>query len=157
MSKKQKICVIGGAGYVGLVTGLGLSEIGHEVINVDVSQERVAQLNAGTSPIYEEGIDLVLSRNLDRGRIKFSTDLKSSVEDSQVIFIAVGTPSLQNGEIDLSQIMEVANQLRWYTNEYKVIAIKSTIPVGSTRLIGQQCHGLRSSASPLHCGFGSCP
>ncbi|MBH52070.1 MAG: UDP-glucose 6-dehydrogenase [Chloroflexi bacterium] len=135
MSKKQKICVIGGAGYVGLVTGLGLSEIGHEVINVDVSQERVAQLNAGTSPIYEEGIDLVLSRNLDRGRIKFSTDLKSSVEDSQVIFIAVGTPSLQNGEIDLSQIMEVANQLRWCINKYKVIAIKSTIPVGSTRLI----------------------
>ena len=135
MNKPQKICVIGGSGYVGLVTGLGLSEIGHEVINVDIDQDRVDQLNAGKSPIYESGIDLVLRRNLDNRRIRFSTDLQSSVKDSQIVFIAVGTPSLPNGKIDLSQIMEVANQLRLCTNEYKVIAIKSTVPVGTTRLI----------------------
>ena len=117
------------------MTGLGLSEIGHEVINVDIDRDRVDQLNAGKSPIYESGIDLVLRRNLDNRRIRFSTDLQSSVKDSQIVFIAVGTPSLPNGEIDLSQIMEVANQLRLCTNEYKVIAIKSTVPVGATRLI----------------------
>ena len=135
MSYPINICVIGGAGYVGLVTGLGFSEIGHQVINVDVSQDRVDQLNAGKSPIYEEGIDHILRRNLNSGRIRFSTDLQSSVLNSQVVFIAVGTPSLPNGQIDLSQILEVANQLRWCMNEYKVITIKSTVPVGTTGLI----------------------
>jgi len=135
LNTTYKICVIGGAGYVGLVTGLGLSELGHHVINVDVDQRSVNQLNAGESPIYEEGIDLVLRRNLGSGRIKFSTDLKSSVEDSLVVFIAVGTPSLPNGKIDLSQVMEVASQLRFCMNEYKVIVIKSTVLVGTTALI----------------------
>ncbi len=135
MNKPQKICVIGGSGYVGLVTGLGLSEIGHEVVNVDIDRDKVDQLNAGKAPIYESGIDVVLSRNLHNGRLKFSDDLKSSVESSQVVFVTVGTPSLKNGQIDLSQIIEVANQLSLCLNEYKIIVIKSTIPVGTIELI----------------------
>ena len=135
MNKPQKICVIGGSGYVGLVTGLGLSEIGHEVVNVDIDQEKVDQLNAGKSPIYESGIDVVLRRNLHNGRLKFSTDIQSSVKNSQVVFVTVGTPSLKNGQIDLSQIIEVANQISLCLNEYRIIVIKSTIPVGTMELI----------------------
>lgn len=131
----NNICVIGGAGYVGLVTGLGFSEIGHHVVGVDICQDRVDQLNAGISPIYEEEIDSVLRRNLDSGRIRFSTDLQSAVKSSQIVFIAVGTPSLPSGEIDLSQVLEAANSLRFCINEYKVIAIKSTVPVGTIGLI----------------------
>tara|TARA_Y100000588_G_scaffold389538_1_gene492447 strand:+ start:752 stop:2116 length:1365 start_codon:yes stop_codon:yes gene_type:complete len=135
MNKPQKICVIGGSGYVGLITGLGLSEIGHEVVNVDIDRARVDQLNAGKSPIYESGIDVVLRRNLHNGRLRFSTDLQSSVKNSQVVFVTVGTPSLKNGQIDLSQIIEVANQISSGLNEYKIIVIKSTIPVGTIELI----------------------
>tara|TARA_B100000029_G_scaffold515672_1_gene623901 strand:+ start:2909 stop:4279 length:1371 start_codon:yes stop_codon:yes gene_type:complete len=135
MNEPQKICVIGGSGYVGLVTGLGLSEIGHEVINVDIDRVKVDQLKAGKSPIYESGIDLVLRRNLNNGRLQFSTDLQSSVKRSRVVFITVGTPSLKNGQIDLSQVIEVANQLSQCLNEYRIIVIKSTVPVGTTELI----------------------
>lgn len=131
----NQICVIGGAGYVGLVTGLGLSEIGHQVINVDVRQDQIDKLNAGKSHIYEEGILPILRRNLNSGKLRFSTDLVSSAKDSQIVFITVGTPSSPTGKIDLSQIIEVANQLRLCMNEYKVIVIKSTVPVGTTELI----------------------
>lgn len=129
------ISVIGGTGYVGLVTGLGLSEIGHQVTNIDIDQDQVNQLNSGNCPIYEEGINPVLKRNLASGRLKFSTDLESSIKGSHVVFIAVGTPSLPNGNIDLSQITEVANQLRLCIDTYKVIVIKSTVPAGATKLI----------------------
>ena len=123
MDKSTHICIIGGAGYVRLVTGLGLSEIGHQVINVDLNQDRVDQLNTGVSPIYEHGIDHLLKRNLRNGRLRFSTDLESSIQDSQVVFIAVGTPSQPSGEIDLSQIVEVANHLRLCMNEYKILSL----------------------------------
>jgi UDPglucose 6-dehydrogenase len=102
------ICVVGGAGYVGLVTGLGFAEIGNNVINVDIDQKRIHRLQNGGSPIYEEGILPVLRRNLDAGRIQVSSDLRSAVASSQVIFIAVGTPSREDGQADLSQVIQVA-------------------------------------------------
>tara|TARA_B100000029_G_scaffold305982_1_gene298859 strand:- start:2445 stop:3812 length:1368 start_codon:yes stop_codon:yes gene_type:complete len=131
----SKICVIGGGGFVGLVTSLGLSEIGHEVISVDVDPNKIDQLNAGKSPIYEYGVDLVLNRNLHNGRLKFSTDLQSSVKSSRVVFVTVGTPSLESGQIDLSQVIEASNQLSICLDEYRIIVIKSTVPVGTTDLI----------------------
>ena len=129
------ICIVGGAGYVGLITGLCLSEIGHQVVNVDVDQERICELQAGKSYVSEKGIEDLLRRNLDSGRLSFSTDLAPVVESSDVVFIAVGTPSADNGQADLSQVTEVAQGLRWNTDTYKVLVIKSTVPSGAVELI----------------------
>lgn len=126
----MNICVIGGAGYVGLVTGLGLAEISHRVVNVDVDRERVCRLNAGDSAIYEEGIGPVLRRNLDAGRIRFTTNLAEGLAESEVIFIAVGTPSRQDGQADLYHGIRVAEELSHHLDSYKMILVKSTVPVG---------------------------
>ena len=131
----MRICMIGGAGYVGLVTGLGLSEIGHQLINVDVDQSRIQQLQAGNSPIFEAGIEELLNRNLQSGRIRFSTDLASAVADSDVVFIAVGTPAQDDGQADLSQIKSVIEELERCVDSYKLIVIKSTVPVGTVELV----------------------
>lgn len=129
------ICVVGGAGYVGLITGLGLAEIGHRVINVDIDQSRVNRLQNGESPIHEEGIDSLLRRTLDSGRLHFSANFHESVKSSRVVFIAVGTPSQPNGEIDLSQVIQVAEDLVQCMDEYKLIVIKSTVPVSTVELV----------------------
>jgi len=133
----MNICVIGGSGYVGLITGLGLAELGHKVINVDIDSDKVELLNQGRSLIYEEGIDLetVLKRNLEEGRIEFTTDLKRGVKHAEIIFIAVGTPEKENGEADLSQVINVAEDLLKYMDSYKVIVMKSTVPVGTVELV----------------------
>ena len=131
----MKVCVIGGAGYVGLITGLGLAEIGHQVINVDVDRERIGRLQSGQSPIYEEGIEALLRSNLDTGRIAFSTELPEAVTSSEVVFVAVGTPSQEDGQADLSQVIEVAEQMVGHIESYKLIVIKSTVPVSTVELI----------------------
>ena len=131
----MNVRVVGGAGYVGLITGLGLAQIGHHVVNVDVDQERVSELQAGEGSHYEEGLDTLLRSNLDAGRLHFSTDLRDAVTNSQIVFIAVGTPSLQNGHADLSQVITVAEELAQYINSYKLIVIKSTVPVGTLELV----------------------
>ena len=134
----MKICIVGGSGYVGFITGLGLAELGNSVINVDIDNDKVAMMKAGTSPIYEEGIDLsqVLQKNLDAMRIQFTTDLQRGVSHGAVIFIAVGTPEKENGEADLSQVIEVAEEIVDYIDRYKVLVMKSTVPVGTVELIG---------------------
>ena len=132
----MNVCVVGGAGYVGLITGLGLAQIGHRVINVDMDQERIRLLQAGHSPIFEEGIDLLLQRNLDAGRLRFSTDLQEALVASQFVFITVGTPSREDGQADVSQVIHVAEELaRSLDNNYKVVVLKSTVPVGTVELI----------------------
>ena len=132
---QMNVCVIGGAGYVGLVTGVGLAEIGHSVVNVDIDAERIALLATGASPIYEEGMELVLRRNLDAGRIRFTTNLADGIADSDVVFIAVGTPSRQDGQTDLSHVIRVAEDLSHHLDSYKVIVVKSTVPVGAIPLV----------------------
>jgi len=134
----MNITIIGGSGYVGFITGLGLAELGNSVINVDIDSAKVAMMNAGSSPIYEEDIDLseVLQRNLDAGRIQFTTDLQRGVNHGEVIFIAVGTPEKENGEADLSQVIGVAEEIVNYIDSYKVLVMKSTVPVGTVELIG---------------------
>lgn len=134
----MNITIIGGSGYVGFITGLGLANLGNSVINVDINDDKVAMMNAGTSPIYEEDIDLsqVLQRNLDAGRIQFTTDLQRGVNHGEVIFIAVGTPEKENGEADLSQVIGVAEEIVNYVDSYKVLVMKSTVPVGTVELIG---------------------
>ena len=120
---------------MGFVTGLGLSEIGHQVINVDVDQDRILQLQGGGCLFHEPGVEGLLQRNLDAGRIRFSSDLDGAVAASQIVLIAVGTPSLDNGHADLSQIIEVSEGLARCIQEYKLIVIKSTAPVGTVELV----------------------
>jgi len=123
--------MIGGSGYVGLITGLGLAELGNEVTGVDIDPAKIEMLNQGHTRIYEETIDLneVLRRNLQEGRIRFTTGLSEGEKSAQVIFIAVGTPEKQDGEGDFSQVINAAEDILKYTNGYQVIVIKSTVPI----------------------------
>ncbi len=128
----QTLCVIG-LGYVGLTTAVGFAELGHKVIGVDVDDEKIKTLNRGISPIYEAGMEQLLRKNRDR--LTFTVDLKEAVASSSIIFVAVGTPTKDTGEADLSQIIDVAHGLSESINNYKIIVIKSTVPVGSVDLI----------------------
>jgi len=148
LAESMNVCVIGGAGYVGLVTSLGLSEIGHHVIAVDLNQDRIRQLQAGECPIYEAGMQQLLDRNLREGRIRFSTDLSEAVFSSEVVFIAVGTPSHEDGQVDLSQVVRVTEGLEKFLDGYKLIVIKSTVPMGTVELIQSKLNG-RHAAEDL--------
>jgi len=128
----QTLSVIG-LGYVGLTTAVGFAELGHKVIGVDVDDEKIKTLNRGISPIYETGMDQLLRKN--RHRLTFTVDLNEAVRSSSIIFVAVGTPTKDTGEADLSQIIDVAHGLSESINNYKIIVIKSTVPVGSVDLI----------------------
>jgi UDPglucose 6-dehydrogenase len=124
-----------GTGYVGLVSGAGLADFGMNVICVDKDAERIDRLNKGEIPFYEPGLEELRARNVKNGRICFTTHLKSAVERSLVIFIAVGTPDDGRGQPDLSQVEEVALALADSIDDYKVIVVKSTVPVGTSRRI----------------------
>lgn len=128
----MKIAVIG-AGYVGLITALAFASIGHYVICIEKDQEKVQALNNGIAPIYEEGLEELLAHCLSEKRIQFTTHLDSAIADSSVIFVAVGTPSLDDGHVDLSQITAVYQQMSKSINNYKVIVNKSTVPVGTQK------------------------
>ena len=124
-----------GTGYVGLVAGAGLADFGMHVICVDKIKEKIDILNSGEIPFYEPGLKELVDRNVANKRLSFSTDLKSAVEQSLAIFIAVGTPSDSQGRADLSAVEELAHDLAKIVNDYKVIVTKSTVPVGTNRWI----------------------
>ena len=126
----MNICVIG-TGYVGLVTGTCLAEFGMNLTCVDKDETKIQLLSKGKVPIYEPGLEDLLKKNIKEGRISFSTNLKEAVKKSLVIFITVGTPSNSNGGADLKYIKEVAEEIGSYIDSYKVIVIKSTVPVGT--------------------------
>ena len=130
----MKITVIG-TGYVGLVQGIIMSEFGSEVICVDKSQEKIEILNKGELPIYEPGLAELLHKNQKAKRISFTTDIEKAIKKSEVIFIAVGTPALEDGSADLSAVLNVAEEIGEYINSYKVIVDKSTVPVGTGRKV----------------------
>ena len=120
-----------GAGYVGLVTGTCFAEMGNEVICCDVDAERVSRLRRGEVPIYEPGLEELLRRNSDEGRLSFTIDAAETVRRSETLFIAVGTPSDEDGAADLSRVLEVARTIARHANAPKVIVNKSTVPVGT--------------------------
>lgn len=122
-----------GTGYVGLVSGAGLADFGMQVICVDKDADRIQGLNRGEIPFYEPGLEELVERNVKNGRLSFTTDLKMAVENSLVIFVAVGTPDDGQGKTDLSQVEDVAKRLAQAIDDYKVIVIKSTVPVGTNR------------------------
>ena len=126
----MNICVIG-VGYVGLVAGTCLAESGNEVICADIDEEKINLLKQGKVPIYEPGLEELIERNLKEGRLSFTTDLDRAIQSSEVIFIAVGTPSLPDGSADLSAVYQVARRIGKNLNGYKIIVTKSTVPVGT--------------------------
>jgi UDPglucose 6-dehydrogenase len=126
----MKVCVIG-TGYVGLVAGTCLSEMGNDVICVDNDAAKIERLWAGEVPIYEPGLEELIRANTQDGRLTFTTDLKDAVERSQICIIAVGTPQGEDGSADLTYVLQVAGQIAESMNGYKVIVNKSTVPVGT--------------------------
>ncbi len=129
----MKIAIIG-TGYVGLVTGICLSDFGLQVTCVDQDEQKINILNSGGIPIYEPNLAPLIEKNVSAGRLTFTTDLKKVVKQSKVIFITVGTPSNHDGSANLKQIEEVAQQIATFLNDYngyKVIVNKSTVPIGT--------------------------
>ena len=120
-----------GSGYVGLVTGACFAEFGVDVTCVDVDEEKIARLSEGIVPIYEPGLEQLIAKNAQAGRLQFTTDLKAAVERALVIVLAVGTPPREDGSADLSHIEAAARSIAEHLDDYKVIVTKSTVPVGT--------------------------
>ena len=133
----MKVSIVG-AGYVGLVTGGCLAELGHQVICIDSDADKIATLNAAGLPIYEPGLNELMSRNRAEGRIHFTTDMAEAVDHGEVIFIAVGTPSKEDGSADLQHVLAVASQIGRHLKKFKVVVNKSTVPVGTAYRV-QKC------------------
>ena len=132
----KRISVIG-TGYVGLVTGAGLSDFGNNVICTDIDEDKINQLLASDIPIYEPGLKELVDRNVSAERLSFSTDISASVKNSEVVIIAVWTPMGDNGEADLTAVKSVAKMIGENLNGYKVICTKSTVPIGTGKKIKQ--------------------
>jgi UDPglucose 6-dehydrogenase len=126
----MKIVVVG-TGYVGLVTGSCLAEVGTDVICIDVNEEKIQNLQKGILPIYEPGLDEIVERNFKKGRLHFSTSLEEAIVGAQIIFIAVGTPPDEDGSADLKYVLQVAKSVGTHMNGYLIVVTKSTVPVGT--------------------------
>jgi UDPglucose 6-dehydrogenase len=126
----MKIAVVG-TGYVGLVTGTCLSETGNMVTCVDINEDKVTQLRNGQVPIYEPGLEVLLHRNTEQGRLRFTTNLAEAVADAQLIFLALPTPPGGDGAADLSYVLGAAKDIAGIITDYKVVITKSTVPVGT--------------------------
>lgn len=124
------IAVIG-SGYVGLVTGACFAEFGVDVTCLDVDEKKIARLSEGIIPIYEPGLEQLVAKNANAGRLRFTTDIQSAIEQALVIFLAVGTPPLPDGSADMSYVESATVSIAKYMNGYKVIVTKSTVPVGT--------------------------
>jgi len=130
----MKISIVG-TGYVGLVTGTCFAETGIDVTCIDIDKQKIDELNKGHIPIFEPGLEEMIRKNRDKGRLVFSTGLKESLSDCDVVFIAVGTPPNEDGAADLKHVLDVAAQIGSQMDEYLVIATKSTVPVGTAKRI----------------------
>ena len=130
----MKIAVIG-TGYVGLVTGTCFAETGVTVTCVDVDDNKIRLLKDGTVPIYEPGLETMMRRNIDKGRLKFTNDIRKGIEDAEAVFIAVGTPPGEDGSADLKHVLNVAREIGRSIGDYIVVVIKSTVPVGTSQKV----------------------
>lgn len=133
----MRVTVVG-TGYVGLVTGACLADTGNHVVGLDIDAAKVARLAEGRCPIYEPGLPALLRENLDAGRLRFTTDVADAIGYGEVIFIAVGTPASDNGAADLSMVLEAARSVARHANGPKVVAIKSTVPVGTGAIVEKE-------------------
>ena len=126
----MKITIFG-TGYVGLVTGACLADVGHDVLCMDVDPVKIEKLTSGVIPIYEPGLESIVTHNVDAGRLKFTTDTEVAVKHADIQFIAVGTPPDEDGSADLQYVTTVARSIGQYMDSYKVVIDKSTVPVGT--------------------------
>ena len=133
-SHMNKIAVIG-VGYVGLVTSTCFAELGNQVVGVDIDQKKIANLQKNIIPIFEEGLTELVKQNQQASKLSFTTDVKKAVKSSDIIFIAVGTPSLPDGSVDLSYVKSASESIGKTINSYKVIINKSTVPVGTGNVV----------------------
>ena len=127
--------VIVGTGYVGLVTGVCFAEVGVDTVCVDIDKDKIDKLKKGLSPIYEPGLDELITKNLEKGRISFDTDLANVIDGAEMVFIAVGTPPDEDGSADLKYVLDVAHSIGCYMNDYLVVVTKSTVPVGTAQKV----------------------
>jgi len=144
----KRIAIIG-TGYVGLVTGAGLSDFGNKVICTDVDREKIDKLKQGQVSSFEPGLRDLVIRNVDARRLSFTADVGKSVQESEVVFIAVGTPMADNGEADLSAVKETARTIGQNLNDYKVVCTKSTVPIGT----GEKIRSIIQENCPQDNGF----
>ena len=133
----MKIAVVG-TGYVGLVTGSCLSDVGMNVTCVDVDAQKIANLHKGILPIYEPGLEDIVERNTKAGRLNFTTDLSEAIEGAEAAFIAVGTPPGEDGSADLKYVLAVAKEIGEKMNDYLVVITKSTVPVGTAEKVRKE-------------------
>ena len=132
----MKITIVG-TGYVGLVTGTCFAEVGIEVVCVDIDTRKIDNLKKGIIPIYEPGLDDMIARNMEKGRLQFSTDLPSCVNNADVIFIAVGTPPDEDGSADLKYVLDVSRTIGQHMEKHTLVVTKSTVPVGTAKKVRQ--------------------
>ncbi|MBQ8773863.1 MAG: UDP-glucose/GDP-mannose dehydrogenase family protein, partial [Muribaculaceae bacterium] len=130
----MKIAIVG-TGYVGLVSGACFAEVGIDVTCIDIDKAKINRLKNGDIPIYEPGLDDLVSRNINEGRLHFSTDLASCIDDVEVVFNAVGTPPDEDGSADLKYVLEVARTFGRHINKYSILVTKSTVPVGTSQKV----------------------
>ncbi len=133
----MKLTVVG-TGYVGLVAGTCFAEYGNQVHCVDIDETKIARLKEGEMPIYEPGLKEMVLRNYERGRLHFTTDLAHAVQNSMIVFIAVGTPDGGDGRPDLRGVMKVAEDVGRHMNGYKILVNKSTVPVSKSARIASR-------------------
>lgn len=130
-----------GSGYVGLVTGACMAEVGNNVVCVDIDEEKIRRLNAGEVPIYEPGLDECIKRNVEAGRLEFTTDIAKGVDHGLFQFIAVGTPPDEDGSADLQHVVAVARSIGEHMTAYRIIVDKSTVPVGTADKVRETVRG----------------
>jgi UDPglucose 6-dehydrogenase len=130
----MRVAIIG-SGYVGLVSGAGLSDVGHHVVSMDIDAGRIEGLCNGVVPIYEPGLEQMIRRNAGQGRLEFTTSIERTVEHAEVIFIAVGTPPGEDGAADLSHVLAVAAAIGDQLTEPRLVVVKSTVPVGTCEAV----------------------
>lgn len=159
---QKKIIAIIGTGYVGLVTGAGLAECGNTVICADINHEKIASLNNGIIPIYEPGLDELVKQNVNLSRLSFTHDVDTALSVADIIFIAVDTPMSHDGTADLRAVLSVVKSIAKNSTRYQVIVTKSTVPVGTGKLIkemlmkeGLSCHQFDMVSNPEFLREGS--
>ena len=150
----SRICMIG-TGYVGLVSGACLADFGHEVWCVDINETRIAELKNNVMPIYEPGLDTLVQKNVDGGRLFFTTSLAKAMEQTDVLFIAVQTPMSDAGDADLKFVRSVAEDIGRMMKRYYVVVTKSTVPVGTSRLVRESI--LSTQSEPIDFDLASNP